>query len=328
MIEVVNDALQSAVKQRLTHHVQFLAQRVEYHHVVFGVEVGVVVVVLRFGEGVVHYLAETVVGQIVAHHVLYLVGVGLATVRQTAAQTFVERNFVVAVDTHNLLNHITFARYIHFVGGYQQCHAFGVVALNLYAEHRKYRFYGIHRDFLAHQSEDAFVVYLHLATLYGFGVNVCDFGTYGAAGQLFYKQCRTLDGVNGDIGVAATLETERGVCLKSVIFRGFTYAYGIEVGTFEEHVGCLGFHARFLAAEHAGNAHTLFLVAYHQLVAVEFALNAVQSGEHSACGKFLHYHLTAFDFVGIEGVEWLSHLHQHEVGDIHHVVDRTYAHGQ
>ena len=70
---------------------------------------------------------------------------------------------------------------------------------------------------------------------------------------------------------------------------------------------------------------TAFRIGDQQVLGVECAVLLVQRGEVLACLRLAHDDLPALQLVGIEGVQGLAQLMLHEVGDVHHVVDRLEA---
>ena len=56
-------------------------------------------------------------------------------------------------------------------------------------------------------------------------------------------------------------------------------------------------------------------------------LVAIQCHERCAFRHILHDDMLTFDLIGIERVQGLTHLMQHEVRGIHHVVYRTQTDG-
>ena len=122
VVHIVNDALQSAVEQCLAHNVEFLGERIEDSYATLGREVGIAVIVAALGQRVVHYLVEAVVGEIVGCYVLKLLRIRFGTIGQTAVQTLIDFDVVVAIYSHNLLYHIAFAVHIDLAGGYSEQH--------------------------------------------------------------------------------------------------------------------------------------------------------------------------------------------------------------
>ena len=106
---------------------------------------------------------------------------------------------------------------------------------------------------------------------------------------------------------------------------GLADADRIEVSTLEEDVGGRLRDTRVLSAKHTCDTHRLLGIADHEVGSREGALYAIEGDEFLSLGSVLDDDLVAFDLVGVERVECLSHLVEHEVGDIHHVVDRANA---
>ena len=48
------------------------------------------------------------------------VGVGFGSETEAAVDAIVDLNIVVSIDAENLFDHIAFASYINFAGGYEQ----------------------------------------------------------------------------------------------------------------------------------------------------------------------------------------------------------------
>ena len=124
-VDIAGDALEAAVEQRLAHHVEFLGEGVDDGDAAVGREVGVVVVVFALGQRVVHNLAESVVGEVVADGVLQLARVGLLAVGEAAVDGLADVDVVVAVDAHDFLHDVALAGDVGLAGGHLQGHALG-----------------------------------------------------------------------------------------------------------------------------------------------------------------------------------------------------------
>ena len=166
-----------------------------------------------------------------------------------------------------------------------------------------------------------------MRTFNGGGVEVNDGGGHSGSCQLLHQVDGTLQRPAGDVGVAATLVAEGGIGLQAVALAGLADADGVEVGTLQEDACGVGSDAALLAAKNARNAHALLFIAYHKVATVQLALYAVEGDEGGVLRQGAHHHVVAGNHVGIEGVEGLAHFHEHEVGDVDHVVDGTDAHG-
>ncbi len=108
----------------------------------------------------------------------------------------------------------------------------------------------------------------------------------------------------------------------------FSDGFRVEVGTFEENVFRVFRNTRIQSAEHTGNAHGLFFIADHQVVARQFPLFSVEGNEFCS-GRFLFDdHLPSRDFVGIKKVQRVSGFVKDVVADVHKVVDGSQPDGQ
>ena len=142
-----------------------------------------------------------------------------------------------------------------------------------------------------------------------------------------YQFGSTAQSPKSDVGVAAALVAERGVGFQAVAFRSFADADGVEIGAFDKDIFSIHGDARFLSAEDTGDTHALFLVANHQIAAIQATFLAVEGDKRSVLRQATHMNLVAGDHVGVEGMERLTDLHKDKVGDVDDVVDGAKADG-
>ena len=108
-------------------------------------------------------------------------------------------------------------------------------------------------------------------------------------------------------------------------FGSFANVFRVEIGAFEKNRRGFFRYARIGAPENTGNAHAFLFVAYHQVVHVQLALHIVEGDKGRLAGHFLHHHLVAFYFGRIKSVQRMPRFVQHEIGDVHHVVNGPHA---
>ena len=101
----------------------------------------------------------------------------------------------------------------------------------------------------------------------------------------------------------------------------------LEVGTLDEDVLRLLGDARIQTSEHAGDTHRFSLVADHKVGRRQLALYAVQSNKRCTFGTVTDNNMITFDLIRIKSMQSLTILMQHEVCDIHNIVDRSQADG-
>ncbi len=104
---------------------------------------------------------------------------------------------------------------------------------------------------------------------------------------------------------------------------GLTDGYGIEISALEEHILRVLRHAALQTTEHTGDTHCLVAVGNHQIVVIHLALYAVQSNEFLALAGVAYVDIVVLYLIGIEGVQGLTALVEHEIGHIDDVIDRT-----
>ena len=128
--------------------------------------------------------------------------------------------------------------------------------------------------------------------------------------------------MQGIVRVTATLVAERGVRLQLVATCSLANADRLEVGTLDEDVLRLLGNARIQTSEHAGDTHRFSLVADHQVGRRQLALYAVQRNKRCTFGTVTDNNMITFNLIRIKSMQSLTVLMQHEVCDIHNIVDR------
>ena len=107
-----------------------------------------------------------------------------------------------------------------------------------------------------------------------------------------------------------------------------TNAYRIKVCTLKEYIGGTLWDTWVLATKHTCNTHWLFGIANHEVSCRQSTLYSIESYELLSFGSIFNHHFSSFDFIRIKWVQSLSHLMEHKVGNVHHVVDRTDTNGR
>ena len=325
-VQVVGDHLQRIEQQRLPHHVQVGTERVDNLHQRISREGLQTLIIIRLGQRVVHGLHEAPAGKEVRHGGADHFGIGMLGRRDGHLHIGRKLDVVVAVDAQHLFHHVALARDVHAVSRHlDQCtgrrgfHKAEVHAFQNLAD-------GFAADGLADQRLHPGVIQLHadrLESLRAELVPAHDLRTAEVADQQGCALgCRHRGG-----RVDAALVAERSVCLETVVLGGLADGNRVEVCRLQEEFGGGLRRTGILAAEYACDAHRLLGVANHQFFATERALHAVQSAELRAGIGFAHHHLASGNLGSIEGVQRVAHFKEHEVGDIHHVVDGALAHG-
>ena len=144
-----------------------------------------------------------------------------------------------------------------------------------------------------------------------------------AAGQLGHEPCRARRRVDQSLDVGAALEAIGGIGLQAERARGPPRRARIEVRALEEHArGGLGDLA-VLAAHHAREPDRALGIGDHAHRGVERAPLPVQRGERLGRSRAAYDDRRVRHARSVEGVEWMSELPQHVVGDVDDVGDRT-----
>ena len=99
-----------------------------------GGEVVVVVVVAALGQRVVHNLVEAIESQVVGGNVFKFLRIRFNAVGEAAVEALVEVDVVVAIDTHDFLDHVAFTIDIDLASGDEEFHALAVLVDNLDVE--------------------------------------------------------------------------------------------------------------------------------------------------------------------------------------------------
>lgn len=135
------------------------------------------------------------------------------------------------------------------------------------------------------------------------------------------KKSGALEGVDDAFGIGATLVAEAGVGAELMAASRLADGNGIEPCALDE--GALGgvADAAVETAEHAGDAHWLLGVAYHEVISTELALLTIESYERGTLLTIAHDDCLPLDLIGIESVERLSETEEDVVGDVDNVVD-------
>ena len=103
-------------KQRLSHDVQIVAERIEYLHAMLRLVRGETLVISRFRQRIGHDLRKAVSRQEIGGEVHQLVPVGFRRVGERRIDVRGNRDVIVAVDAENLLDQIGLARHIDPIG--------------------------------------------------------------------------------------------------------------------------------------------------------------------------------------------------------------------
>ena len=327
VVDVQTDGLQHVEQQRLPHDVQVGAQRIDDAHAALRRAGGETFVVGRLRQRVGHDLREAVVGQEICRKVHELAAVGFRRIGER--RTHARRNFdiIVSVDAENILDQVGLALHVDAVGRHGNGQAPLVLGEDLHLEGRQDRAHGLLGNLLADERIDARERDVEDEIGSRNGTDVRDLARDGAAGQLLHQLRGALGGVDLQVGVDAALEAERRVGVQAEALGRLAHPYGIEVGALDEDVGRRLADARIEAAEDAGDAHRTLGRADHQVLVRELALHAVERHERRALGAGADHHLAALDLCGIEGVQRLSELEEHEVGDVDQVVLGVNARG-
>ena len=239
-VGIAHDALQATEEQRLAHHAEVGAQRVDHLDGLFpGISVETsLLVVAHLGERVVHNLIEATTHELLANKVLQtILGILLGLHGERRLELGGNLDIVVAVDTQDVLDHVTGALHVGTVGGHVEHEAFGVFSHHLHLQAFGYLAYHVVTDGLAYQTVAVFIVETHLGVGDGGGIDIVDLHGHLAACQLAAEDGGLLEGIDGAVGVDAALEAVRGIGRETVATGALANPGGVEVGTLEHHVG-------------------------------------------------------------------------------------------
>ena len=102
----------------------------------------------------------------------------------------------------------------------------------------------------------------------------------------------------------------------------------VEISGLEEHVLRVFRHTALQATEHTSKTHRFLAVGDHQVSRIHLALHAIQGHKLLALTCITHMDLVIFYFIGIESMQRLTALVQHEVRYVHDIIDRTQTNRQ
>ena len=100
-------------------------------------------------------------------------------------------------------------------------------------------------------------------------------GNHGCPCEFNDKLGGALNGIDGDVRVAATLIAEGGIGLEAVTLGCLADGDRVEIGTFQEQAGGIVRDARLETAIDASDAHALLFIADHQVVSAQFDLVSI-----------------------------------------------------
>ena len=261
--------------------------------------------------------------------VLHIVAeVNVALVAECALHLAGEFHIVITVHAENVFHHVAWALHIHAVGWHHNVDFLCVFAHDFHFEAFNDALDSVVVDVLADKAGHIVELQFHRETREFAALHIDDVATNLTTCEFLDEDSGEFEVVNGVVGVDATLEAERCVGVQAEAACALTHPGGVEVGTFEEHVGSGVGHARIQAAKHTADAHRLFSVANHEVAVGECAFHTVESGELSAWGNGFHHHLIAFHLAEVETVHRLTCAKENVVGDVHNIVDGALAYSQ
>ena len=123
--------------------------------------------------------------------------------------------------------------------------------------------------------------------------------------------------------ISASLVTERGVCLETVALGCLADRARVEICALEEYIDGGLCNTGVNASEHACDAHRALRIGNDHIIGVKISLHPVESHDLLALTCPADNDLAAGDLVSVEGMQWLTKLEEHEIGNVNHVVDRV-----
>ena len=327
VVDVARHHLQRIENQRLPHHIQVVAERIDDGHRLLcriGLEL---VVVLPFRQRIVHDLHETAVGQQVGDRLAHLLRIGMLRRIDGSLHAHGELNVVVAVDAEHFLHHVAFACHVHAISRNSHDTAARRGRQDLEIQALQNPLVRLSAQLLADEAVHACVIQLNADRLIRLRADLLRRADHGRTGDLLQEQGGAAGSDHRRGGIDAALVAERSVGLETLALRGLSDGHRVEISRLEEHLGGRLGDTGVEAAEHAGNAHRLLRVADHEVVAAKRVLHPVEGRKLAVGRAAAHHHFPAGDLRRVESVERMTHLIEHEVRDVDHAVDRTLADG-
>ena len=133
-------------------------------------------------------------------------------------------------------------------------------------------------------------------------IDVLNIHRHLTASQFLTELGSIFQGLDGTIGVYATLKAERGVGRQAMTAGTLTNPCGMEVSRLKHNVLCGFVRTRTLATEYTGDTHRVFGIADSQVSVAELVLHTIQRLEWCTLGHGLHHNLMTFYHVGVKGM--------------------------
>ena len=183
------------------------------------------------------------------------------------------------------------------------------------------------RYHLANERVDIVIFQKYLEVGHGVWINILDLHGHLATGQLLAEDGSLFQGIDGSIGVNATLKAERGISTQAMTACAFSYPCGMEVSAFEHHIGRAVIGAAALSAKHAGDTHGFLSVADGQVAVAELMFLSIKCNEWCTLWHGFHHNVMTGHHVCIKAMQGLSVSHHHIIGNVNDVVDGAHTNG-
>ena len=238
---------------------------------------------------------------------------------------------VISINAEDILNHVAFALYIgaitwHFNLPYAQAVFFARLR-NTHLEGTEDGLDGVSTQLLTDERVAMLLSEGHAERIKGSRLDVEYRAGNLTACHFLNNEGATLEHIKGIAWVATAFVAERCIGGELMTASCLADAHGIKICAFEEYVLGVFRNATLQTAKYTGNTHRLLCVANHQVLLVHFAFDTIEGYEFLPLLSSFNDDFLPFDLVIIKRMERLSHLMEHEIGGIHHVVDGAESNG-
>src|SRR5690554_2604573 len=108
----------------------------------------------------------------------------------------------------------------------------------------------------------------------------------------------------------------------------FSYPGGMEICRLQKYIFCVFSYTGIFTAEYTCYTHSLFTVAYHQVLIAQFTLLIIKGCKVGLFRKCADNHLITFNICSIKCMHWVACFIQNEIGDIHYIINGTQTNQQ
>ena len=249
----------------------------------------------------------------------------LALYRQTAAQGGGNLHLIITIDAKNVFHHVAWTLHVHPIGRDYERQAISILLSDLHFQTGHYTADGLGRNMLTDEGIHIGILEIHGESLHRLWTCISYLHAHLGSCQLFGHEGSSLEGIDLSIGVHTALKTETGIGAQSMTASTLAYPCGIEISTLKYHIASGLIRTTTLSAKHSGYAHGLLGIADGQVAVREFMLHSVEGDKRGTLGHGLDHYLMSLDHICIKAVKRCAKGHHDVIGDIHDIVDGTYA---